>query len=235
MSGHSKWRQIKHKKALTDSKRSQLFGRLSREIRVAAQTGNDPNTNSALRDAIARAKKANLPQANIDRLLNQPPGDIAAATYEGYGPGGASLLITVATDNTNRTVSEIRSLLKKHGGSLGGPGSVRWKFIPQIIISAALLPDTNKEDLELHLIDAGATDFKISQQNLTVSAPPHVRSTLENTLAQFNLTDFSVGLGFVVPAAQRTPLNQAQAQQLQELLHELSDHPDVLAVYTDQE
>lgn len=128
MSGHSKWHKVKHRKAATDSKKGKLFGQLARDIKSAARSGSDPAKNSALREAIERARAANLPQANIDRLLHHHTAATQEATYEGYGPGGVALLIQTATDNTNRTVSEVRSLLKEYGGSLGKPGSVRWKF-----------------------------------------------------------------------------------------------------------
>lgn len=138
MSGHSKWHSIKHKKAANDAKRSKMFGALSREIRQAARNNNDPAKNSSLRDVIERAKKNNLPQKNIDRLLKRGDGALKDVTYEGYGPGGAALLIFTATDNTNRTVSELRTIMKNHGGSLGEPGSVAWKFQRTEIVFVAL-------------------------------------------------------------------------------------------------
>lgn len=128
MSGHSKWHKIQHKKAITDSKKSKLFGSLSREIKIAARQGTDPATNSNLREAIDRAKKANLPQENIDRLLSRDTANQTEAWYEGYGSGGAAVLVSAATDNTNRTVTELRTLFKQHEGSLGSAGSVKWKF-----------------------------------------------------------------------------------------------------------
>ena len=108
MSGHSKWHRIRHKKAITDSKRSKLFGQLSRDVKMAAREGKDPTKNSRLREAIERAKKFNLPQANIDRLLATDTEALKAVTYEGYGPGGVAFLIQAETDNTNRTVAENR-------------------------------------------------------------------------------------------------------------------------------
>lgn len=131
MSGHSKWHKIKHQKEATDKKKGQLFGKLSREIATAARSEKDPAKNAALRDAIARAKKANVPQANIDRLLSGADKPMATVTYEGFGPGGSSMLIIIETDNGNRTVGELRLMMRDHGGNLGDPGSVRWKFTPQ--------------------------------------------------------------------------------------------------------
>lgn len=129
MSGHSKWSQIKRTKEVVDQKRSQLFGKLSKDIMGATKYGTDPATNSALREAIARARNANMPQANIDRLLDRHSHTPQAhAVYEGFGPGGSAFLITASTDNPNRTVSELRAIFKKHGGELAPQGSVRWKF-----------------------------------------------------------------------------------------------------------
>lgn len=128
MSGHSKWHKIKHQKEATDKKKSKIFGQLARDISIAARDNKDPAQNATLRDAIARAKKANMPGANIDRLLAGKDTDLANVTYEAIGPGGSFLLIFASTDNLNRTVSEVRALLKNHGGTMGKPGSARWKF-----------------------------------------------------------------------------------------------------------
>jgi YebC/PmpR family DNA-binding regulatory protein len=131
MSGHSKWSQIKRAKEIVDKKKSQVFGKLSQDILLATKTGFDPNTNSLLRDAITRARKANMPQENIDRLLERHSETSAKTViYEGFGPGGTAFLITASTDNPNRTVAEIRSIFKSHNGQLGNPGSVQWKFTP---------------------------------------------------------------------------------------------------------
>lgn len=129
MSGHSKWSQIKRAKEIVDKKRSQLFGKLSHDILLAAANGVDPSTNTALRDAILKARKGNMPQANIDRLLaRQAQRGTQTITYEGFGPSGIAVIITTLTDNPNRTVAEIRAIMKSHNGQLGVPGSVRWKF-----------------------------------------------------------------------------------------------------------
>ena len=129
MSGHSKWSQIKRGKEIVDKKRSQLFGKLSHDILLATTSGTDPEHNTDLRDAIAHARKANMPQANIDRLLaRQAEKGTQTIFYEGFGSGGIAILITALTDNPNRTVAEIRAIMKSHNSQLGVPGSVRWKF-----------------------------------------------------------------------------------------------------------
>ena len=128
MSGHSKWHKIKHQKETTDKKKSQTFGKFSREIAIAARHEIDPAKNAALRQAIDRAKKANVPQANIDRLLSGESEPMQTATYEAFGPGSSALLISTETDNTNRTLTEIKVILRDNGGHLGQPGTVKWKF-----------------------------------------------------------------------------------------------------------
>ena len=131
MSGHSKWHRIKHKKAVTDSKRGQEFTKLTSQIISAAKNNPHLDQNFALRDAIGRAKQANMPQANIDKIL-QKQSQITqeSITYEAFGPGGGALLIVTKTDSPNRTVAEIRAILKKAGGTISEPGSVMWKFKP---------------------------------------------------------------------------------------------------------
>ncbi|PIT98406.1 MAG: hypothetical protein COT71_00750 [Candidatus Andersenbacteria bacterium CG10_big_fil_rev_8_21_14_0_10_54_11] len=130
MSGHSKWHQIKRKKEATDTKRGRHFTRLAQRIKHAARTGTDPHVNRALADAIQQAKAADMPQENIDRLLRENAGGGTPVRFEGFGPEGIAIVITGNTDNNNRTVAEIRTLLKKHGGTLGQPNSVLWKFTP---------------------------------------------------------------------------------------------------------
>jgi YebC/PmpR family DNA-binding regulatory protein len=134
MSGHSKWSTIKRKKGKLDAQRGKIFTKLIKEITVAArQGGGDPNSNSRLRSAIQSAKTANMPQNNIERAIKKGTGELPGVTYEeviyeGYGPGGAALLVEVTTDNKNRTVADIRHILSRRNGHLGETGSVAWIF-----------------------------------------------------------------------------------------------------------
>ena len=133
MSGHSKWATIKHKKAATDAKRGQAFTRLIKEIQIAARSGGDPDANSRLRTAITAAKAVSMPADNIKRAIMRGTGELEGGQideilFEGYGPGGAAVLVSTATDNRNRTVSEIRHAFSKNGGNLGELGSVAWMF-----------------------------------------------------------------------------------------------------------
>src|SRR5260221_2714843 len=136
MSGHSKWHTIKHKKAATDAKRGKIFTRLIKEIVIAARNGGDPDSNARLRTAVVAAKAVSMPAENIQRAIKRGTGELEGATieeymYEGYGPGGAAVLVKVATDNKNRSVSDIRHLFGKNGGNLAEPGAVAGVFEKQ--------------------------------------------------------------------------------------------------------
>lgn len=133
MSGHSKWSTIKHKKALTDAKRSKVFSKIASVITIAARRGGDPDKNPTLRAAIEKAREVNLPKENIDRAIKRGTGEIAGAqieevTYGAFGPGGAAILITAITDNKNRTLAEIKKILQEHKAKFAEPGSIQWMF-----------------------------------------------------------------------------------------------------------
>ncbi len=165
MSGHSKWATIKHKKAATDAKRGKAFTRLIKEIMIAARSGGDPDMNPRLRTAVLAAKNVSMPSDNIKKAILRGTGELEGGqidevTYEGYGPGGTAVIVNVATDNKNRTVSEIRHAFGKNGGNMGALGSVAWMFDrkSQIIISKEGAPD--EDTLMGIVLDAGADDLK---------------------------------------------------------------------------
>lgn len=231
MSGHSKWSQIKHKKETTDAKRGQRFTHLAAQIKIASRAGKNPSTNHALADAIAHAKKANMPQANIDRLLaganDKPSKEII---YEAFGPSGASLLIITQTDNHRRTVAELRAILTSHNGTLGNPGSTLWKFTPQLKIVTAPA-SAGREQLELELIELGVADIATKENRLNIFAAPKLRGSILSTLKQHNLSVHSSRQIYQARQTQTMPLN-AQIK-LKKLLSELSSHPNVTNIYTD--
>ena len=177
MSGHSKWASIKHKKGAADAKRGKLFTRIIKELTVAARDGGgDPDSNPRLRTVIADAKAANMPADNIKRAIRRGTGEepgvaYEEVTYEGYGPGGAALLIEVLTDNTNRAVGEIRHLLTKHGGNLGTTNSVAWMFDKRGYIVVEK-PGSDEEALMTAAIDAGADDFREDVDNWEIVSSP---------------------------------------------------------------
>ena len=176
MSGHSKWATIKHKKAALDAKRGKSFTRIIKEITIAARNGGDPDANPRLRTAILAAKAVSMPADNIKKAIMRGTGEleggqIEEVTFEGYGPGGAAVLVNVATDNRNRTVSEIRHVFSKNGGNLGAEGSVAWMFErkSQILIPA---DKATEEQLMNVVLDAGADDLRNDGDNWEVLSPP---------------------------------------------------------------
>ena len=164
MSGHSKWHTIKHKKGALDAKRGKVFTKLIREMTIAARLGGgDPDSNPRLRTVFDKAKAANMPADNITRAIKKGTGELEGTTYEdlvleGYGPGGVAILVEGTTDNRNRTVSEIRHIFTKHGGNLGGAGSVAYMFKPKGVIAIASEKTTEDKLMEIAL-DAGADDI----------------------------------------------------------------------------
>src|SRR6202008_1971789 len=172
MSGHSKWATIKHKKAALDAKPGKTFTRIIKEISIAARSGGDPDGNPRLRTAILAAKGVSMPSDNIKKAIMRGTGELEGGqidegTFEGYGPGGAAVLVNVATDNRNRTVSEIRHVFSKNGGNLGEQGSVSWMFERK----SQILIDTDKADedrLMTLVLDAGAEDLRNDGTNWEV-------------------------------------------------------------------
>jgi YebC/PmpR family DNA-binding regulatory protein len=177
MSGHSKWSTIKRQKGAADAKRGQLFTKLAREIAIAARQGlPDPDANTRLRLAVDRARAANMPKDNIERAIQRAAGagsgdQYEEVYYEGYGPGGAALMIQVQTDNRNRTVGEVRAALTRAGGTLGENGSVGWMF-DQMGIIAVSTGSTDPDEVALVAIDAGASDFETEDGVVVVYTDP---------------------------------------------------------------
>src|ERR1035438_2935320 len=164
MSGHSKWATIKHKKAALDAKRGKSFTRIIKEIMIAARSGGDPDANPRLRTAITAAKAVSMPADNIKKAIMRGTGEleggqIEEVMFEGYGPGGAAVLVSVATDNRNRTVSDIRHVFSKNGGNMGEQGSVAWMFERK---SQILVPreKTTEDQLMGVVLDAGGDDLR---------------------------------------------------------------------------
>ena len=188
MAGHSKWKQIKRKKAVTDAKRGALFTRLIREITIAAKAGGgDPDGNARLRTAIDAAKAENMPSDNIDRAVKKGTGELAGVTYEevtyeGYGPGGAAIMIDATTDNPTRTVADIRHIFSRHGGNLGAANSVAWMFDrkAQILLDAH---GANEDAAMEGALDAGADDFVKDGDVFVVTAPPAQLHAVRDALA----------------------------------------------------
>src|SRR6266849_3765533 len=182
MSGHSKWATIKHKKAATDAKRGKQFTKIIKEITIAARSGGDPDGNPRLRTAITDAKAVSMPADNIKRAIMRGTGELEGGQideiiFEGYGPGGAAVLVSVATDNRNRTVSEIRHCFSKNGGNLGELGSVSWMFErkSEIIIDKE---KAGEDQLMTIALDAGADDLRDDGESWEVISPPEAHDTV---------------------------------------------------------
>jgi YebC/PmpR family DNA-binding regulatory protein len=238
LAGHSKWAQIKRQKAVNDQARGKRFSKMGREISVAArQGGGDPNFNPRLRTAIANAKAENMPQANIDRAVMKGTGELPGmsfeeVTYEGYGPGGVAILLECVTDNTNRTVAEIRHIMSKGGGNLGQSGSVAWMFERK----GQIYLEVERYDEEVALesaLRAGAEDMH-TEEGL------HVLTT---SVAEFHVVQDALGeQGVEIEEAElalipttSVKVEGREAERLIKLVTTLEEQDDVLKLYSNFE
>lgn len=235
MSGHSKWSTIKRKKAAADAKRGAAFSRIIKEITVAVRlNGGNPETNPRLRLAIIQARNANMPQANIDRAIKKGAGELEgvryeSAVYEGYGPGGAAILMDILTDNKNRTVADIRHLMTKYGGNLGESGSVAWQFENRGTIT---LPtgDISEDTLFEISVDYGAEELEQEDDRYVISVPAEKIYELADVLRSkgFNVESVEIGLE---PNSTVVIIGQ-DAQRLIQLLDGLDELEDIQKVYS---
>jgi YebC/PmpR family DNA-binding regulatory protein len=234
MSGHSKWSSIKHKKAAADAKRGQQFTKLARAITVAAREGGgDPDANPSLATAIQKARDASMPKDNIQRAVDRGTGAgsdgeaIERIVFEGYGPGGAAVLVETLTDNRNRTSADVRHAFTKHGGSLGEPGSVAWIFEKR----GAVVVDSARygEDDLISAIDVGAEDVQEDGDTLRVLSGPGdltaVREALESAGVEIQSAEVAMEPKSTVE------VGEGDAVELLRLLDDLSEHDDVSEVH----
>ena len=235
MAGHSKWKQIKRKKAVTDSKRGAIFTRIIREITIAARGGGgDPGGNPRLRTAIDAAKAENMPAENIDRAIKKGTGQLEGVTYEeityeGYGPGGAAILVQATTDNQNRTVAEIRHVFSRHGGNLGTPNSVAWMFEKKGLLS--LEASAVDEDMVLEVaLDAGAEDVARDGDQLTITTPPGQLHAVQDAL---KARKFKTGAAeFAMIPKNTVKVEGKDAERLLGLMEALDELEDVAKVFS---
>ncbi|WP_372790852.1 YebC/PmpR family DNA-binding transcriptional regulator [Paraconexibacter sp.] len=234
MAGHSKWAGIKHKKAIVDARRGKLFTKLARHITVAAKAGGgDPDGNPALALAIQKAKDASMPKDNIERAIQRGTGEGADAAsyedvlYEGYGPGGVALLIEALTDNRNRTGSEVRHMLSKHGGSLGEPGSVAYLFDKQGVI--VVDGEQYSEDDLMIAIDAGAEDIATDDDVLEVLTEPSSLTPVRAALEEAGIELQSAEVTYRPKT--RIEIDEDTAAKLMRLIDVLDDNDDVGEVH----
>src|SRR6202795_3921245 len=235
MSGHSKWATIKHKKAALDAKRGKAFTRIIKEIMIAARQGGDPDMNPRLRTAVTAAKAVSMPAENIKRAILRGTGELEGGqideiVFEGYGPGGAAVLVATATDNRNRTVSEIRHMFSKNGGNLGEQGSVAWMFErkSQIIIDAEKAPA--EDELMALVLDAGADDLRDEGGNWEILSAPEVHVQVLEAIQKAGIPTESAEIAMIPKNLMK--LEGKTASGMLKLSEALEDHDDVQNVYS---
>ncbi len=235
MSGHSKWSTIKHKKAATDAKRGKIFTKLIKEITVAARMGGgDMDANPRLRTAVLAGRAENMPNNNIERAINKGTGDLEGvnyeeSTFEGYGPGGAAVLIESLSDNKNRTVADIRHIFAKNGGNLGENGCVGWMFEQKgyFVIARSV---TDEETLIEIALEAGAEDVREDSDNFEVITDPADFETVKTAIEEASIPHETAEVTML--PENTTDLEGKQAEQMIRLMDMLDDCDDVQKVYT---
>lgn len=235
MSGHSKWAQIKHKKAKVDAQRGRIFTKLIREITVAAKLGGgDPEHNPRLRLAIDKAKENNMPWENIERAIKRGTGELEGVEYvetvfEGFGPEGVAFLVKVLTDNKNRTTGEIRHIFSKFGGHLGAPGSVAWQFEEKGVIYIDKDKATEEQVLEIAL-EAGAEDVKDEGDSYCVYCAPkdfeNVKKAFQERKIEISEADITM-----IPTSPVRIEDEKVAEKILKLMDALEENDDVQKVF----
>lgn len=231
MSGHNKWAQIKHKKAISDAKKGKVFGKLARAISVAARGNPDPTTNSRLKSEIDRARAANMPLDNIERAVRRvSEGDqdaLSSIQVELFGPGNAAMLVIAITDNSNRTINEIRQLCGKIGVRFASPGSVSWMFKKSGVVRVHPQNPEDLEKIELKAIDAGAEDVQSENGDLVIYCAAGITDELARVLGP--AAEKSIEF---LPTSATLITDGKTQKQLEDSLEALDDLDDVQGVYT---
>jgi YebC/PmpR family DNA-binding regulatory protein len=239
MSKHSHWAKIKRKKEISDKKRGQMFSKVLRMISVAAKNGRDPETNSALRLAIEKAKEFNLPKETIERAIKKGSGEETAQAleevlYEAYGPGKIAILIESITDNKNRAFNEIKKILEAHNGKLVTPGSVKWLFERKgslIVDCKAQIEDfKDKEKLEMAAIESGAEDLRWSDESLEIYTKPEDLEIVKSNLEKRGIKIDSSSLDWV--AKEEIKVNEEDKTNAERLFEDLDESEEVQEIYS---
>jgi YebC/PmpR family DNA-binding regulatory protein len=234
MSGHSKWATIKHKKAATDAKRGRMFTRIIKEITIAARSGGDPDGNPRLRSAVLAAKAASMPSDNIKKAIMRGTGEIEGGQieevmFEGYGPGGAAVLVNVATDNRNRTVSELRHVFAKNGGNMGEQGSVAWMFErkSQIFVSGE---KAGEDQLMNVVLEAGGDDLRQDGDSWEILSAPEAHEAVLKALEAAHIPVEGASIAMV--PKNLVKLEGKSAAGMLKLNDALEEHDDVQNIYS---
>lgn len=236
MAGHSKWKNIQHRKGKQDALRGKLFTKISREIFGAAKSGGgNPETNFRLRMAIEKAREANMPSENIQRTIDKATGNVPGVTfeemvYEGYGPGGVAVMVELLSDNRNRTAAEIRHIFSKRGGNLGETGCVGWMFERKGLLTVEKEGcPFSEDDLMLMAIEAGAQDFAVEDDHYEITTAPEDFAAVQETLAGQGVRFDEATVTFV--PQNTVELKGEDAKKMLQLYEALEEHDDVQAVY----
>jgi len=234
MSGHSKWKNIMHKKEKTDAQRAKVFTKIGKEMSIAVKEGGpSPSSNSKLRDLIAKAKSFNVPNDNIERIIKKASSDDSDRyeniTYEGYGPNGAAVIVECATDNRNRTSGDLRHYFDKFGGNLGATGCVTYLFERKgiIIIGAEHI---NEDKLMDDVLEAGAADFSKEDEAFEITTDPTLVSEVSGKLEKLGYSFLSAEAE-MVPSTYVTLEDEDSVIKMNKLLDNLEDHDDVINVW----
>lgn len=238
MSGHSKWHNIQAKKGKADAKRGKIFTKIGKELAIAIKNGGaNPDTNSRLRDVIAKAKAANMPNDNINRAIKKAEGDMNSVnyesiTYEGYGPSGVAVIVETLTDNKNRSAGNVRNAFTKGGGNMGNSGCVSFMFQEkgEIVIEKE---DQDEDEMMMMALDAGAEDFQSEDEVFVVTTAPEDFGTVREAL-EANGVEFLEAAVKMIPDTY-TAINEDDAKKFQKMLDLLEDDDDVQEVYHNAE
>lgn len=236
MSGHSKWANIKIKKGKSDAQRGKVFTKLGRELAIAVKSGGaNPEANSRLRDVIAKAKAANMPNDNIMRSIKKAAGEgdgdnYEEIIYEGYGPGGVAVIVEAATDNRNRTAGDVRHYFDKFGGNLGQSGSVTFMFNKKGVILIEKTDSISEDDLMMEALEAGAEDVKTEDEYYEITTDPNDFSAVREALEQ-NGYEFIEAEISMIPTVTAKLTDAKQIEQMDRLIESLEDMDDTQNVY----
>ena len=234
MSGHSKWHNIQAKKGKADAARGKIFTKLGREIAVAAKTNPNPDTNSKLADVIAKAKAANMPNDNIERSIKRAAGELGdkeykELTYEGYGVGGAAVIITTLTDNINRTAGDVRAIMSKHGGSLGNTGCGSYMFDTKGYIAVERTPGLSEDEVTEYAIEAGAEDVITEEDAFEIYTPVSEFSAARKYLEEKGLNFLQAEISMI--PQNKITLDVDKLETFKKMLDKLEENDDVQDVY----
>lgn len=235
MAGHSKWSNIKRKKAKVDAKKGKVYSKLSKMIIVATREGGpDPEHNFRLNDIIEKAKSANMPNENIERAIKRGSGELGGAdieeiVYEGYGPGGIAIMLDATTDNRNRTAGELRHIFDKHGGNLGESGCVAWMFDRKGLIIIEKAEDVDIEEIMMIAIDAGAEDIKEHDDSIEIETDVETFSAVKKALKDSDIIISADEITYIPKST--VEISKDEIERAEDLINTLEEHDDVQNVY----